>query len=229
MHIAVIDDKPNEITSLLKYLQRHDSVKQISVISELTQLYDNDSVKHFDAAYVDVMMPEITGFELARNFLKDIPVVFISSDPTKAVEAFDFQPIYFLSKPVDTLSILRSLQKIKEKLEHRAIDPILISTGRNQITRLEKSEVLFIKSENEYVSFKTTSSKKYITLGSIKHWAQVLENTSFHQCHRSYIVNLCNIRTLGSEVIILNNKEELPLSQRYKNGLRAAFQGVIKT
>lgn len=69
----------------------------------------------FDAAFVDLNLPDVKGHELIReirNYLPDLPVVVISStdEISDAIAAFRLGALDFLTKPLDT-SLLQQVFK----------------------------------------------------------------------------------------------------------------------
>jgi hypothetical protein len=104
---------------------------------------------------------------------------------------------------------------------------IIVITGenKNEILKLERKELLYIKAVENYIEIffisvdKKTASKTFRqTLSSTQKQLPFLE-----KCHRSYLVNINNIKEIqgnsqNAKISIKNIDERIPLSKsRYKN------------
>ncbi len=106
--------------------------------------------------------------------------------------------------------LLEEKKKIEEKVERSFV---LL----NNKSKLYLDEILFIKSDGNYVDFhlvdrEVTDRNKLIA---------VLEELppNFARTHRSYIVNKNFIRSISSQYIHLSNGNEVPLSRTYKDSI----------
>jgi putative two-component system response regulator len=119
--ILIVDDQPQNIELLEAYLvpQDYDIVKALNGEEALEKLSRNP----IDLILLDVMMPGMNGFEVARRIRQDdknrlLPIILITAlreteDRVKGIEAGCDD---FISKPVDKMELLarvRSLLKVK--------------------------------------------------------------------------------------------------------------------
>jgi putative two-component system response regulator len=119
--ILIVDDYPQNVKLLEAYLLPcgYKLVKAASGEEALTKLEGNK----IDLVLLDVMMPDIDGFEVTRRIRQDdknhlLPIILVTSlreteDRVRGIEAGCDD---FISKPVDKLELLarvRSLLKIK--------------------------------------------------------------------------------------------------------------------
>ena len=119
--ILVVDDQPQNIELLEAYLvpQGYEIIMATSGEDALGKLSSNQ----IDLILLDVMMPGMDGFEVARRVRQDnihrlLPIIMVSSlreteDRVKGIEAGCDD---FLSKPIDKITLLarvRSLLKVK--------------------------------------------------------------------------------------------------------------------
>ena len=83
----------------------------------------------FDLALLDIMMPELDGFELLPHLLeKDIPVIFVSAkaDLTSRVQGLRLGAEDYLVKPFDILELLVRIEKV---LKRRQAVPGILQHG----------------------------------------------------------------------------------------------------
>ena len=55
----------------------------------------------FDVVFMDIVMPEIDGFEVAKQIRRisfNTYIIFITTESSLVYDSFDFQPFYFIPK-----------------------------------------------------------------------------------------------------------------------------------
>ncbi len=65
-----------------------------------------------DLVFLDIHMPDLNGFEVLKNAPKTA-VIITTTDETKAVEAFDYEVIDFLLKPISFERFMRAINRIQ--------------------------------------------------------------------------------------------------------------------
>ncbi|NKE72938.1 response regulator [Candidatus Manganitrophus noduliformans] len=107
INILLVDDKPNNLMLLEAILEspEYHLVKAASGMEALKYILKED----FAVILLDVMMPEMDGFETAkrlkqRDQSKDIPILFVTAmDPEEAMFKADLSgAVDYLFKPFDS-------------------------------------------------------------------------------------------------------------------------------
>ena len=100
-----------------------------------------------DVVFLDIQMPGLTGFEVARRLL-DGPtahIIFVTAYDQHAIEAFEVNAVDYLLKPVDAGRLRGALQRAEQRIstERRMGDDLSESSERshsdtsgNQIERI---------------------------------------------------------------------------------------------
>jgi hypothetical protein len=116
---------------------------------------------------------------------------------------------------------------LRQKFGEKIIQPssnsiILIGENKNEILRLEKEELLFVKAVENYVEICfVDKTNKTIT----KTFRQTLSNVGrqlpfLEKCHRSYLVNTSNISTIignsqSAKITFSVGEKEIPISKTF--------------
>jgi two-component system, OmpR family, response regulator len=116
--ILLVEDDPNFGSIMRSYLELND----YQVILKTDGKQGLDAVTHdsFDICILDVMMPEMDGFTLAREIKKmhpDLPFVFLTAKSLKAdmLEGFKTGADDYITKPFDSEVLLYKLKAILKR------------------------------------------------------------------------------------------------------------------
>jgi len=179
--------------------------------------------KRPDLIFLDVEMPGMNGFELMRRFGDQSPaVILITAHRKYAADAFDFNVVDFLVKPVSPERFRRAAEKAKKLYEFERLnkvqeDSLYIKTA-GQLVKIDPREILFIKSLADYVTIHTQSDK-LTTHSTMKSMLMKLPKSDFQRIHHSYIVRLDKISQHESNAVRIG-EYLIPVSRPHKATLR---------
>ena len=90
--------------------------------------------------------------------------------------------------------------------------------------KIKLSEISYVKSDSNYVEV-FLENKKHLVRSTLKNFSELLPTHQFIQVHRSYIVNIHQIESLGDGEVRLIGEKNVPLSANYKD---AVIKTVVK-
>src|SRR5579864_2092723 len=79
-----------------------------------------------DVVFLDVQMPGLTGFEVARRLLDggaDAQIVFVTAYDQHAIEAFEVNAVDYLLKPVDPARLEVAVTRARRRSEFARLQP----------------------------------------------------------------------------------------------------------
>ena len=105
MRILLIDNNKSDLKLLKKYIAYFYKDCEIIEFSDSKNAYDFIEAKgnSIDICYTAVMMPCVTGFQIAnqlKKINKNTDVVFLSVSPEYALDAWKYSIVDYLLKPV---------------------------------------------------------------------------------------------------------------------------------
>jgi two-component system, LytTR family, response regulator LytT len=172
--------------TLIKYLQSHSA----------------------DIILLDIHMPNFSGIDFIKS-IKDRPnVIFITGDKDFALEAFEYDAIDYLVKPVEFPRFLKAVTKAKERIQQETNvsdtdkDYCFIKVD-SRLIKMDHNNILFIEAKGDYVSF-VTETKKYIVHTTLKKLLAELPSHLFQQSHRSFIVNMTKIKDIQDSTMVIH-------------------------
>lgn len=170
-------------------------------------------LNRFDAVFLDVDMPGLSGEETAEYIIsseKALPIIFVTNHDDFVFSSFRYRPFGFLRKRYidsELEDIIKRLDKYLAEIErcytfnsHNK----LISVRLNDINYIEVyGHETLVHTENAVL----TTSKALFTI------EKELSEYGFIRTHKSYIVNTRYIFSVERNSIILSNGENLPVSR----------------
>ena len=243
--VVLVDDQMACIKDLLVHLEIHEDIEVVGSYTdgiELLSVVDNLDV---DLAFLDIEMPKIMGYDLAKVLIeKGIEVIFVTAYKDYILAALRMSAFDFLLKPVEASELTRSLSRLKERLSRKQKQElaevlkshiektsevntkIVISTADSyEVVRLES--ILYCKSENNYTWFYFSDGTKTLTSMSLKYIEQDLVGKGFIRVHQSYLVNGKHIKKFikadgGS--VVLSDGTTVHVSRRLKHRVLEHFE-----
>jgi|GEM_PF-202545 len=164
--VLVVEDELTTIGFLKKVLTgRGFSVITASNGKEALELIESDLP---DIIISDVMMPEMDGFELYRSLLQssrtaEIPFIFLSAnnDPAEQLKGLRMGADEYLTKPLNTKSILETMDRALEKARRlKKDDDVDFSGNLDQVGITEIVQVIEINSKTGEVTISDESGRR---------------------------------------------------------------------
>ena len=246
---VVVDDEQlarDELRYLLERLggveivaQAGNGVEALRVIEE----YQPDLVM------LDVQMPGLTGFEVARRVVQaglESQLVFVTAYDQYAIDAFEVNAVDYLLKPVEAERLATAVERVRKRLaaekprKEAELEPLLQMLADRQGRReqlaikveerfllVQTDEVVHASVEDDQIRVVTNSlsgTSNYRTLDELQ---TRLDPAVFWRVHRSHLVNINKIKEIVpwfSRNYILKMKDakgtEIPVSRSQTRRLR---------
>jgi DNA-binding LytR/AlgR family response regulator len=174
-----------------------------------------------DVVFLDIQMPEIKGTDFAKLIPAKTKIIFTTAYSEYALEGFELSAADYLLKPIGFNRFLKAVQKIKTE-SSVVQDTITVKSGYD-LFKLKYDEITHIESDSEYAVFHTTT-KKIMSLQSLKSLEKILDATVFIRVHRSFIVNKTKVTGLKSRDLFLGTIQ-IPVSDSYYENVKMELFG----
>jgi len=174
--------------------------------------------------FLDFNLPDMKGDYLLELKKSSVPVIMVTSEADFAARSYDYDEVYdFLVKPISFDRFQKAINRIllvKRSTVHPALTAkvpenpefIFIKDGTRKV-KIIFDELLFLKSEGNYISF-VTRDKTTLSLMTSREIEDKLP-PHFIRVHRSYIVNMQKVDSISSEELSIG-KYEIPVSQKHR-------------
>jgi two-component system response regulator LytT len=244
---VVADDEQLAREELCFQLEKIEGVHIVSQAADGLQALEDISRLGPDVAFLDVQMPGLTGFEVAKRLLEsgsDLAVVFVTAFDHRAIEAFEVNAVDYVLKPVEPTRLEQAVQRVRKRragqpLGNQLEKLVRLMAGqkdrRNQIAVKMADRIVLVQAEDiiyaslaedsiSIVTGQVSGTSNYRTLDELQ---ARLDPDVFWRVHRSHLVNINKIKEIVpwfSRNYILRMKDakatEIPVSRTQTRRLR---------
>lgn len=228
IRIAVCDDQKIYtdliFNHLCKILQEKPVEKKISIYRTAKALLDDYSSTPFDIMFLDIDMPGVSGFDVAKEIRRTFGqtyIVFVSAKHELVYNSFEYTPFYFICK-TDEIALYSELDHVMDKLllHFQQNRKITICDASQGVVVLRLQDIFYIQSEKHYLHyFVSGRSVPYCERGILAQKAAELDCPDLIQPHQRYLVNMNHIAQFGGLIgtISLDNGIHIPISKSMKD------------
>lgn len=233
--VLLVDDQPlaaeNSIAALKQYVPE-DMILFTDDPIHAQHLIDTMLVS---LVFLDIEMPDVSGFKLAEHMetmKKGIPYVFLTGHADFALESYDYEPVDFLTKPVDLLRLEKTFERVNNwKRENSDCGKVAVRTGQDYVL-VDPQEILYICKEKRKVWIRMKNGQEYQVALSVEELERIFVDYGFFRCHQSFLVSLTNIQRVYASKFGQTYEAELvggvrvPVSRSKHARLREELEGL---
>ena len=233
MRIAVCDDNRGFLQAIRKQLDELPMVEHVSLFDhQSTLLRAAAQGSRFDVVLLDIELNcEENGIDVAEELYRQSPgtkIIYVTGYNDRFSQHIFLRKSNlsgYLTKPVDGALLLANLQKAADAAEP-AREPTLMLRVGGTMTAVPCGEILFIESLDHVIQVHTAGETitAYDTLRSVLPTLPA----GFFQCHKSFIVNMRQIRRFQAADILLKSGALVPVSRSRCAQTRDAYFQFMK-
>lgn len=247
IRVLIIDDEPLARELVRKYLS---DIPGIEILGECENGFDALKVineQKPDLIFLDIQMPKIDGFELLEVLDHRPEIIFTTAFDQYAIRAFEMNAVDYLLKPFSRERLKQAYEKAKLRIgtlspglesrgtpallkhleeEKQVLERVITRLG-SKITVIPVEKIWYLESADDYVMIYSEQGS-HLKEKTMKYFEEHLPQGQFIRIHRSYIVNISEIKALelyskDSYLAILKNGVKLKVSSEGYRRLREKF------
>ena len=205
----IIDDDPVARAVIQQFISEVAGLDLVAFYESAADAVLDGAMSSARILFLDVEMPKMTGLELLDTMSDPPLVILVTSKTDYAVDAFGFEVVDYLVKPVTFQRFMRSVNRCKSILESQ-IDPdntpghVFVKT-EGKLAKLVLKEIEWIEAKGDYVLIHTPK-QDYFTHSTMKRLSERLGTEEFVRVHRSFIVRLDQIFDIEDGSIRIGSK-----------------------
>ncbi len=225
IRVIVVDDEEPARNELCFQLRQIGEVEIIGEAADGIKALQLIKSRKPDLALLDIQMPGLTGFEVARELVlekTESQVVFVTAYDRYAIEAFEINAVDYLLKPVEPARLRRTLERVRN-LQHP--DPLNSTTAKTftakdlerigefmdkrysrpepiaikvdgKLILVQSDDIVFISLDNDAIEIVTRDLRGFSNCRTLDELQSNLDPSVFWRVHRSHVVNIHKIKEI---------------------------------
>jgi len=232
MKIGILEENLTDRQHIENALTNYFLSRKMSSSELFLYFFDNgialmEEADDMDILILDIFLKEsISGMESAKRIREmgiDIPIVFLTSSRDHALESYEVNASAYLLKPVNEKKLTAAFDRILAVYTPRELRVV---SNRAKVA-VSYKDIIYIESSGRTVSiFKKdgTTVRAIIKLDEIE---KRIYDSRFLRSHKSFLVNMDEIKCQDGNFFILRNGIQIPIRQRESSAIRKRFVDYV--
>lgn len=224
MNCIIIDDEATARAIINQLCSNVDSLTVLEEFPNAIQAIKYLNQNDVDLIFLDIHMPDFTGFDFIETIKNPPKIVLTTSDSNFAIQAFEYDCIVdYLVKPITPERFKKAIQKAEAvastpKKTKKPADDVETSSGNDlyvnidrRLIKIDIPSIYLVEAKGDYIQIKT-ETKNYTVHSTLKKIEDKLPDSLFLKIHRSYIINVDMIIDIEDNSVLIK-KDVIPVSR----------------
>lgn len=227
MNCVIIDDEKTSRFIIQSYCEKFDSIQILDQFESALQALDFVNSNPVDLIFLDIHMPDLSGFDFIESLNKPPKIILTTSDQNFALNAFEYDCIVdYMVKPIKLPRFVKAINKLKlqssanvnssNKDQTPDNNHIYVNIDR-RLVKINKSDINVVEAKGDYIRIKT-KAKNYVVHSTLKNIEDKLSNDMFLKIHRSFVINITKIIDIEDNSVLIE-EDVIPVSRSNKKEL----------
>jgi len=227
MKCIIVDDETAARAIINHLCSQVDTLEVVGEFPNAMQAIKFLNKNEVDLIFLDIHMPDFTGFDFIDTLKNPSKIVLTTSDKNFAIEAFEYDCIVdYLVKPVLLPRYLKAIQKaenfvtttgdtsetapVSKQPESASTKELYVNIDR-RLVKIDFKSIFLVEAKGDYILIKT-EGKNYTVHSTLKKIEEKLSGSTFLKIHRSYIINIDKIIDIEDNSVLIA-KDVIPISR----------------
>jgi len=229
LRIAICDDNELLCQELVEMIE--DYVDKNRINAQIESFNDGADLNEFlkagnplDLIFLDIEMTKMNGIQLSKEIRMEmknhqVNIVYITATDGYDRKLFEFQPLYFISKPIRVEKVFHAINLMIEQstMKHEVFQ-FEYNGWRNGVAL---SEILYFKREKRIIRI-ITGKQEFKFYGKLDEVIKELPAERFIQIHRSYVINMDRVITSTHEAVTMADQMKILVSKNRRKAFRVS-------
>lgn len=217
-----VDDEPLALMVITHFIEKIPDLELAATFVNALELYEVLQQQDINVLFLDIEMPELSGIEFVKSLTKTPYIIFTTANKSYALESYELNVVDYLIKPITFERLLKSVSKVRalhaknvgNPPQIRKTDYIFLNENKKHI-KVYFKDILYLESIKDYVKV-VTKGKTVITKQTLNFFEEILDKTTFHRIHRSFIISIDHVTAYTCTDFEIGNIE-IPIGRNYKD------------
>ncbi|MFY7672354.1 LytR/AlgR family response regulator transcription factor [Tenacibaculum sp. MEBiC06402] len=233
MNCLIIDDESAARAIVEQLCKNEGTLTVIDQFSNAIQAIKYLNQNEVDLIFLDIHMPDFTGFDLIQTLKNPPKIILTTSDAKFAIDAFEYECIVdYLVKPITLPRFQKAIEKAKKFTIKKPVNQETAASSNGEskeeesqlyinidrrLIKIEIPSIYLVEAKGDYILIKT-DTKNYTVHSTLKKIEEKLPKDLFLKVHRSYIINLKRIIDIEDNSVLIA-KDVVPVSRSNRSEL----------
>lgn len=231
--IAVCDDDSVMLerigAAIAESFRENSTETKTEIFSSGAELLSAFDKSPFDALFLDIRMPDMSGFDVAREIRKmseNVYIIFITTESALVYDSFDFQPFNFIPKssPEETED---KIGRIVNALAKRFLTfkTITVKMPYSEEIAFTLRDLICLKSSGNYTEYVLFERDGFRVRKKLDEAIREVGEELLLRPHKSFALNLNYIRKISFPrlTVYLKDGTEIPISKANKAAVEEKY------
>lgn len=198
MNVVIVDDEHLAIEEMVFQLSLFEDIHISNTYMDPEKAYDYIMNHDIDVLFLDIQMPGINGLKFAKKILleKNVHIIFVTAFTEYAVFSYELDAVDYLLKPINNARLAKALEKVNlnrlRQKPQKVMKDFLLIYENEVLKPIKYDDISYCRADDKHVEIFTNNQKFYYD-NNIGKLEEMLDESTFFRCHRSFIINLKHI------------------------------------
>lgn len=231
----IVEDEPLAAEVLADYIAEVPHLELVGTCEDA--IYASSFLKKevVDLLFLDIHLPKLKGLDFLKMLSHPPQVILTTAYHQYALEAFEYDVVDYLLKPIEFERFLQAIQKVKtengrnnsSRSEAPTEEPFRFFRVNKRNVKVLLKDIIYIESLKEYVRI-YTEQNTIVTKFQIGELQRTLAITDLLRIHRSYVVAKNKITAFSATEVEIDGKS-LPIGRTYREEVQAVLSKFLET
>ncbi|MCM1544112.1 MAG: LytTR family DNA-binding domain-containing protein [Ruminococcus sp.] len=226
----ILDDDANSRLAASTALEAYPEIEIVGDFSNSSQLFEFLQNGSADLLFLDIELNEVTGFSVAERLREEYPnlmIVFLTGHSSYAIDGYNFQPVNFLTKPINPVKLEQTIEQVRRRLRQFSgqRSSKLMFRLQQGYKILDVRDICYIERLHRKNYMHTVEETLCISGYTMHELEQMLEEHGFFLSHQSFLISLYRVQTVRDagrqlyEVKLRGCEQAIPVSRYHYDEL----------
>lgn len=234
MRIAICDDNQAILRSYKDRIKALFESKHVEVTifdyTKGSELVVDCGEISFDLIFLDIDMPEMSGFDVAEkinDIYEDSIIIFVTNEEQLVYRSLRYSPFRFIRKSYFVAELSEAIVSFLD-LYYKRNKTQVFNCINGDLVAINIKEIMYIESNKHKVTV-YLQKREIVTKAKIGELEENLKDYGFIRVHIGYLINMKYIFSIEKTEIILANQTSVPMSRHRTEQVKTEFQKYIRS
>lgn len=220
----IIDDSQHDLDMIYDTFM---VITNTSHCDRMKMIPSNIEQLEYDIFILDIDMPKMNGFEVARKITLHNPkaiIMFCTNHNELVFESFQFHTFYFIRKDSIQSDMLDALHKYQQ--DYFIKNQMYTLKSNEETNKIPFDSIIYFEVYGNQLRIKTMKNE-YLERKTMKVLLNEIPGSMFFQITRSILINISFIRSISKDHVLLEDGSDLEVSRSRMKELKDAYLEFI--